>query len=81
MLQRDDKDKKLGDTLVHYAVLSRKVDFILQCRDIFENDINTRDFMGNTPLHFGCLIGDLSIVKALLTFDHIGGGSSAAAAA
>ena len=25
VLQRDGKDKKIGDTLVHYAVLSRKV--------------------------------------------------------
>ena len=42
VLQRDDKDKKIGDTLVHYAVLSRKVNFILNCRSIFENDVNTR---------------------------------------
>ena len=44
VLQRDGKDKKIGDTLVHYSVLSRKVHFIIQCRNIFENDINTRDF-------------------------------------
>jgi len=80
VLQRDDKDMKIGDTLIHYAVLSRKVDFILQCRDIFENDVNTRDFMGNTPMHFACLIGDLSVVKALITFDQIGSGSSGATA-
>jgi len=70
VLQRDDKDKKIGDTLVHYAVLSRKTEFILKCREIFKNDINTKDFNGNTPLHHACLIGDLQIVKALLTFDN-----------
>ena len=72
MLQRDDKDKKIGDTLVHYAVLSGKVEFIKRCKAIFENDVNTRDFMGNTPLHFACLIGNLEVVNALLTYDMIG---------
>ena len=43
VLQKDGKDKKIGDTLVHYSVLSRKADFIIQCRNIFENDINTSD--------------------------------------
>ena len=81
VLQRDDKDKKIGDTLVHYAVLSRKVNFILNCRSIFENDVNTRDFMGNTPLHFACLIGDLEVVKALLTFGIVGSGATAGTAA
>lgn len=61
---------------MHYAVLSRKVEFIVNCRHIFENDVNTRDFMGNTPLHFACLIGDLDVVKALLTFGVISSGSA-----
>ena len=54
VLQRDDKDKEIGDTLVHYAVLSDKVNFILNCKAIFENDVNTRDLIGNTPLHIAC---------------------------
>ena len=68
VLQRDDKDKKIGDTLVHYAVLSGKVEFIQKCRNIFENEINTKDFQGNTPLHFACLVGDIDMVNVLLTF-------------
>ena len=81
VLQRDDKDKKIGDTLVHYAVLSGKVEFITRCKQIFENDVNTRDFMGNTPLHFACLIGNLDVVKALLTYDMIGSGTGSGSAA
>ena len=66
--------------MVHYAVLSGKVNFILKCKHIFENDVNTRDFMGNTPLHFACLTGKLDVVKALLKYDVIGGSSAGTAA-
>ena len=42
--QRDDKDKTVGDTLIHYAVLSGKADLLVLCKSLFENDINTKDF-------------------------------------
>ena len=36
---------------------------------MFENEINTKNDQGNTPLHFACLTGNLEIVKILLSFD------------
>lgn len=64
--QRDDKDKKLGDTIIHYAVLAAKADFIRNCSRIFENEINTKDFQGNSPLHLACLLGNPETLQVLL---------------
>ena len=37
---------------------------------MFENEINTKNDQGNTPLHFACLTGNLEIVKILLSFQN-----------
>ena len=37
---------------------------------MFENEINTKNDQGNTPLHFACLTGNLEIIKILLSFQN-----------
>ena len=56
------KDEHTGDNLIHYAVLSKKPNFIDKVKHMFENEINDRNDQGNTPFHFACLLGNLDIV-------------------
>ena len=56
------KDEYTGDNLLHYAVLSKKSNFINKARHLFENEINNRNEQGNTPFHFACLLGSLDMV-------------------
>ena len=62
------RDEYSGDNLIHYAVLSGKQEFINKTKYMFENEINTKNDQGNTPLHFACLTGNLEIIKILLSF-------------
>ena len=64
------RDESSGDNLIHYAVLAGKADFIDCIKGMFENEINTKNDQGNTPLHFACLTGNLEIVKILLAFQN-----------
>ena len=64
------RDEYTGDNLIHFAVLSGKVDFINSIKNMFENEINTKNDQGNTPFHFACLTGNLEIVKILLSFQN-----------
>lgn len=60
------KDEYTGDNLVHYAVLSRKANFLIRVKSMFENEINNKNEQGNTPFHLACLLGNLDLVQALL---------------
>ena len=37
------RDEYTGDNLIHYAVLSGKADFINSIKNMFENEINTKN--------------------------------------
>jgi hypothetical protein len=37
------KDEYTGDNLLHYAVLSKKPNFIVKVKHMFENEINNRN--------------------------------------
>ena len=60
------KDEFTGDNVLHYAVLSKKPNFIIKVKSMFENEINTKNEQGNTPFHFACLLGNLDLVQALI---------------
>lgn len=60
------KDEYTGDNLLHYAVMSKKANFILRVKPLFENEINNKNEQGNTPFHYACLLGNLDLVQALV---------------
>ena len=37
------KDEFTGDNILHYAVLSKKPNFIIKVKSMFENEINTKN--------------------------------------
>jgi ankyrin repeat protein len=62
LLPITQKDEYTGDNLLHYAVLSKKSNFIIRVKAMFENEINNKNEQGNTPFHLACLLGDLELV-------------------
>jgi len=47
-------------------VMSKKANFILRVKPLFENEINNKNEQGNTPFHYACLLGNLDLVQALV---------------
>jgi ankyrin repeat protein len=51
--------------LLHYAVFEDKAAFIHQALHLYENEVNVKNAMGNTPFHYACLKGNIEIVLIL----------------
>lgn len=59
------KDEYTGDNLLHFAVLENKLNFIYDTLHLFENEVNVKNAVGNTPFHYACLKGNNEVVAVL----------------
>ncbi|XP_054168451.1 general transcriptional corepressor trfA-like isoform X2 [Oppia nitens] len=59
-------NKALGETLLHRAARSNRLDVVISCLQSITCDVNARDNANYTPLHECCTRGNLEVAALLL---------------